>query len=57
MNDMTRKERIKAALARFEASGKTKRGKRKAVKLFSLYRYEPRRERAIQKPYEKRKDE
>ena len=31
-----RRERIKAALARYEASGKEKRGKRKIFKLFSL---------------------
>ena len=31
-----RRERIEAALARFEASGKVKRGKRQIVKLFSL---------------------
>jgi len=37
-----RRERIKAALARYEA-GKAKRGKRKSVKLFSVD--EPRRER------------
>jgi len=38
-----RRERIEAALARFEASGKAKRGKRKSMKLFSLD--EPQRER------------
>lgn len=35
-----RRERIEAALARFEA-GKIKRGKRKSVKLFSVDRHEP----------------
>lgn len=33
-------------MARFEASGKAKRGKRKTVKLFSVDRYEPELERA-----------
>lgn len=47
-----RRERIEAALARFEASGKAKRGKRKSVKLFSVERYEPQGERAITGPYE-----
>lgn len=41
------RERIKEALARYETSGKAKRGKRKSVKLFSVDRHEPRRERAI----------
>lgn len=41
MNSMTREERIRAALARYEA-GKVKRGKAKSVKLFSLD--EPQRE-------------
>ena len=40
-----RRERIKAALARYEVNGKAKRGKRKAFKLFSVDRHEPRRER------------
>jgi len=35
-----RRERIKAALTRFEVSGKMKRGQRKSVKLFSLDRDE-----------------
>ena len=39
-----RRERITAALARFEKS-KAKRGKRKAFKLFSVDRHEPQRER------------
>ncbi|MDO9229961.1 MAG: hypothetical protein Q7U03_10400 [Syntrophales bacterium] len=43
--EMGRRERIKAALARYEKNGKAKRGKRKAVKLFSVDRYEPQRER------------
>lgn len=54
MNDMSgeadRREHILKALARYEASGKAKRGKRKSVKLFSLD--EPQRERE-----ETRKDE
>ena len=37
------RERIKEALARYETSGKAKRGKRKSVKLFSVDRHEPRR--------------
>ena len=43
-----RRERINAALARYEAANhKRKRSKRKAVKLFSVDKYEPERERAI----------
>jgi hypothetical protein len=49
---MTREERIKAALARYEANRTTKRSKRKSVKLF--YVDEPQRERAIMGPYETR---
>jgi hypothetical protein len=49
---MTREERIKAALARYEANRTTKRSKRKSVKLFSVD--EPQRERAIMGPYETR---
>ena len=40
-----RREHILKALARYEANGKAKRGKRKAVKLFSVDRHEPQRER------------
>ena len=47
--------RVAAALARYETSGKVKRGKRKSIKLFSVD--EPQRERAIMKPYETRKSE
>jgi len=43
MNDTDRETRIRAALARYEA----KQSKRNAVKLFSVDKYEPERERAI----------
>jgi hypothetical protein len=49
---MTREERIKSALARYEANRRTKRNKRKSVKLFSVG--EPQRERAIMGSYETR---
>ncbi|MFH2119844.1 MAG: hypothetical protein ABIJ25_05540 [Pseudomonadota bacterium] len=45
--EANRREHILKALARYEASGKAKRSKRKTVKLFSVDRYEPERERAI----------
>ena len=46
MNEADRREHILKALARFEKSGKAKRGKRKSFKLFSVDRHEPRREGA-----------
>jgi hypothetical protein len=53
MNGETdRTERIKAALAKYEANRTTKRSKRKSVKLFSVD--ELQRERAIMGPYETR---
>ena len=39
-----RRGRILKALTRYEANSNAKRGKRKAVKLFSVDRYEPQRE-------------
>ena len=44
-----RREHILKALARYEASGKAKWGKRKSGNLFDIERYEPRRGWAIMK--------